>query len=45
MCIRDRDYTVVNGNLVVEQGRLSRVDEGLLSRQASQACDRYLAKQ
>ncbi|MBU5627522.1 8-oxoguanine deaminase [Oscillibacter sp. MSJ-2] len=38
------DYTVVNGSLVVEQGRLTRVDEELLSRQANRACAQYLAK-
>lgn len=36
------DYTVVNGNVTVEQGRLVSIDEAELTRQANEICTRYL---
>ncbi|MGM9651268.1 MAG: 8-oxoguanine deaminase [Faecousia sp.] len=38
------DYTVVNGRVTVEHGRLCTVDEERLSREANQVCREYLEK-
>ena len=38
------DYTVVNGNITVRQGRLAGWDEDALSAQANQVCAAYLSK-
>ena len=38
------DYTVVNGNITVENGHLTRVDEALVAEQARKVCDAYLQK-
>ena len=36
------DYTVVNGRVVVREGRLATVDEAKTARDARQVCRRYL---
>ncbi len=36
------DYTVVNGNIVVKEGRLVRMDEEILVRKANEAVADYL---
>ena len=36
------DYTVVQGRVVVEQGRLVKIDEERLSREANEKCKAYL---
>lgn len=38
------DYTIVNGKVTVEGGRLVNVDEEKLARDAQAVCDAYLAK-
>jgi len=38
------DYTVVNGRIVVREGRLVTVDEGRLSEAANRKCTEYLTK-
>lgn len=38
------DYTVVNGKVVVKEGRLTTVDEGRVAEQARQCCRAYLSK-
>jgi len=38
------DYTVVNGDIVVKEGRLVRVDEENLVRKANEAVTDYLNK-
>ena len=38
------DYTVVNGRVTVEHGRLATVDEERLAADASAACKRYLGR-
>ena len=38
------DYTVVNGRITVENGRLCTVDEPVVAEQAAAVCDRYLGK-
>lgn len=38
------DYTVVNGRVVVREGRLVRVDEEALAEKARDACRRYLGR-
>lgn len=35
------DYTVVNGKVVVERGRLTGVDERRIAEKANEACQRY----
>ena len=37
------DYTLVNGQVVVKEGRVTGVDEITLGEQARKKCDRYLA--
>ena len=36
------DYTVVNGEITVERGRLAKLDEDVLSKQSRAAVERYL---
>ena len=36
------DYTVVNGQVVVRDGRLTRVDEGQTVEKANQTVDKYI---
>lgn len=38
------DYTIVNGKITVENGRLVNVDEETVSEAAQRVCNRYLAK-
>lgn len=38
------DYTIVNGKVTVEGGRLVNVDEEKLAHDAQEVCDHYLAK-
>ena len=38
------DYTVVNGRVVVEKGRLTGIDERQLSNRANEVCKRYLQR-
>ena len=38
------DYTVVNGNITVENGHLTRVDEALVAENARKVCDNYLSR-
>ena len=38
------DYTVVNGRITVENGRLTRQDEEAVAEQARKVCDNYLQK-
>jgi cytosine/adenosine deaminase-related metal-dependent hydrolase len=38
------DYTIVNGEVVVENGRLARVDEEKLSFEAGQQVKKYLGR-
>ncbi len=38
------DYTVVNGRITVENGRLCTVDEPVVAERAAAVCDRYLGK-
>jgi len=38
------DYTVAAGRIIVEKGRLTRVDEETLAERAQRACEAYLAK-
>ena len=38
------DYTVCNGAVIVEHGRLSRVDEDRVAYEANQKCREYLSK-
>ena len=37
------DYTVVNGRVVVEHGRLAATDEERLAREANEKCKAYLS--
>ena len=37
------DYTVVNGKVTVEHGRLTTIDEEKIAFQANRKCDAYLA--
>ena len=37
------DYTVVNGKVTVEHGRLATIDEEKVALQANQKCDAYLS--
>ena len=37
------DYTVVNGKVTVEHGRLATIDEEKIALQANQKCDAYLS--
>ena len=37
------DYTVVNGKVTVEHGRLTTIDEEEIAFQANRKCDAYLA--
>ena len=38
------DYTIVEGKIVVKDGRLVNVDEGAVAAQARQVCEAYLAR-
>ena len=38
------DYTVVNGRITVENGRICTVDEPVVAERAAAVCDRYLGK-
>ena len=38
------DYTVVEGKIVVKEGRLAAVDEGAVADRARAVCGAYLAK-
>ena len=38
------DYTIVEGKIVVKDGRLVNVDEGAVAAQACQVCEAYLAR-
>ncbi len=37
------DYTVVNGQVTVENGNLVKIDEPVIVRQAQEVCDHYLS--
>ena len=38
------DYTVVNGKVTVDNGRLVNIDEPVIAEEARKVCDEYLAK-
>ena len=38
------DYTVVNGQIVVKQGRLTGVEEEIITKQANRLVTEYLAQ-
>ena len=38
------DYTVVNGRVTVENGRLAAVDEAALAARANASCEAYLRR-
>lgn len=36
------DYTVVNGNVVVKEGKLTRMDEGKITYEANKLVTKYI---
>ena len=44
MCIRDRDYTVVNGKVTVRNGKLVNLDEEKAAREAAALVRDYLSR-
>lgn len=38
------DYTIVHGNITVEDGKLTRLDEAVLAEEARRVCAEYLSK-